>query len=184
MTESLTSLINRARGGDEGAADALYEQIQSELHRVASAQMGKERAGHTLQATALVHEAYIRLSGSETMIFEDRAHFMRTMARAMRRLLVDHARKRGRQKRGGHAKADRRVPLDEIVETCSVDLISLNDALEVLAKLSPRQALLVELRFFGGMTAQEAADLLGISKRTADGDWGMARAWLASRLRG
>lgn len=183
VADDLTSLINRARQGDRDADAALFERIESELHRVAGAQMRGERAGHTLQATALVNEAYARIAGRSPLRFEDRAHFMRTMSQVMRRLLVDHARARKRLKRGGGARQDRREPLDALVERSSVDLVALNDALEVLAKLSPRQAELVELRFFGGMTAQEAADLLGVSKRTADNDWEFARAWLASKLR-
>lgn len=183
MPGDLTSLINRARNGDREADAALFERIESELHHLAEAQMRGERRGHTLQATALVNEAYVRIAGRAALRFEDRSHFMRAVAQVMRHLLVDHARARKRLKRGGDNRQEPQSPLDTIVERSGVDLVALNDALEQLAELSPRQAELVELRFFGGMTAQEAADLLGVSKRTADSDWSMARAWLAAQLR-
>lgn len=182
MTGEVTVLLEKARGGDELASHRLFELVQSELRRLAEVQMRRERADHTLQATALVNEAFVRLAGAEQMRFEDRAHFMRVVSQVMRRLLVDHARGRGRQKRGGEAKRDRATPLDQLVDQSGVDVVALHDALETLARLSPRQAQLVEMRFFGGFTAQEAADALGVSKRTADDDWKMARAWLASKL--
>lgn len=182
MTADVTKLIRKAREGSHEAADELYEAIGQELRRVAEAQMRHERASHTLQATALMNEAYIRLAGSAMLDFADRNHFLRTMAQVMRRLLVDHARARDRLKRGGKHGRDVNTVIDEIVAGSTVDLVSLDEAMEQLARLSPRQAELVELRFFGGLTAQEAADLLGISKRTADLDWKMARAFLAGKL--
>lgn len=182
MTGEVTVLLEKARGGDELAAHRLFELVQNELRRLAEVQMRRERADHTLQATALVNEAFVRLAGSEPMHFEDRTHFMHVVSQVMRRLLVDHARGRGRKKRGGEARREQNVPLDQLVDRASVDMVALHDALETLARLSPRQAQLVELRFFGGFTAQEAADALGVSKRTADDDWKMARAWLAARL--
>ncbi|RMH13214.1 MAG: sigma-70 family RNA polymerase sigma factor [Planctomycetota bacterium] len=182
MAGEVTHLLERARSGDAKASDELFVLVQTELRRIAEAQMRHERSDHTLQATALVNEAYIRLAGREQLRFEDRAHFTRVVSQVMRRLLVDHARARGRLKRGGKAKHDRSTPLDQLVDRAGVDLVALNEALDILARLSPRQAELVELRFFGGFTAQEAADILGVSKRTADDDWKMARAWLASKL--
>ena len=183
MTGDITRLLERAREGDAVAADELFEIVQSELRAIAARQMRNERSDHTLQATALVNEAYMRLAGKDALQFENRAHFLRVVAQVMRRLLVDHARTKGRVKRGGDFKRDQHEPLDAMIDRSGIDLVELNDALEHLALLSPRQAQLVELRFFAGLTAQEAADVLRISKRTADGDWLMARAWLASQLR-
>lgn len=182
MSGQVTLLLEQARAGDRQAADRLFELVHTELRRIAEAQMRRERRDHTLQATALVNEAFIRLAGSEQIRYEDRSHFMRVVSQVMRRLLVDHARARGRQKRGGNWDRARAAPLDQLVEGAGVDLVALSDVLDTLARLAPRQAQLVELRFFGGFTAQEAADALGVSKRTADDDWRMARAWLASKL--
>jgi len=182
MGDNLTQLMNRARRGDDDANATLFRLIEAQLHQMAAAQMNHERSGHTLQATALVNEAYIRMAGASALRFEDRAHFMRTVSQVMRHLLVDHARARKAHKRGGQARRDNHTPLDQLVDNSTVDLIALNEALVDLERMHPRQSKLVELRFFGGMTAQEAADLLGISKRTADSDWNMARAWLRLQL--
>lgn len=182
MGDNLTQLMNRARRGDDDANATLFRLIEAQLHQIAAAQMNHERSGHTLQATALVNEAYIRMAGASALRFEDRAHFMRTVSQVMRHLLVDHARARKAHKRGGQARRDNHTPLDQLVDNSTVDLIALNEALVDLERMHPRQSKLVELRFFGGMTAQEAADLLGISKRTADSDWNMARAWLRLQL--
>lgn len=182
MSGQVTQLLEQARAGDRLAADRLFELVQTEIRGIAEAQMRRERRDHTLQATALVNEAFMRLAGGDQIQYEDRNHFMRVVSQVMRRLLVDHARARGRQKRGGAIHRDRAMPLDQLVDGAGVDLVALNEVLETLARLSPRQAQLVEMRFFGGFTAQEAADALGVSKRTADDDWRMARAWLASKL--
>ncbi len=145
--------------------------------------MRRERPGHTLQATDLVHEACLRLLGAEPPDWRDRAHFFAVAARAMRRFLIDHARARGYAKRGGHA---RRISLDEVAELSAeqaADLIVLDETLDRLAALDPRQHRVVELRFFGGLSVEETAEVLGVSPITVKRDWRTARAWLYAELR-
>lgn len=178
----VTVILNRIGEGDERAADELLPLVYGELRRIAEGALRGERAGHTLQATALVHEAYLRLVGTERMAFEGRAHFLAAGAQAIRRVLIDHARGRGREKRGGDW---RRVALDAGATPEAgrwVDVVDLHEALERLAAVSERQSRLVELRFFGGLTNEEAAHVLGVSVRTVNGDWAMARAWLRREL--
>lgn len=167
----------------EGQSDAeLLEAAYEELRRLAAAYLARERSDHTLQPTALVHEAYAKLAGQDATI-EGRAHFVGIAAQAMRRVLVDHARGKGRSKRGGGAW--QRIDLDQAVvpegET-NVDLVNLDEALRELADLSERQARVVELRFFGGMSVEEVASLLGTSERTVAREWRFARAWLGEEL--
>lgn len=179
------ALVDWGRG-DTGAAERLLELIYPELHRIAERQMRRERAGHTLQPTALVHEAYLKLVDQSHVDWRNRAHFLGVAAQAMRRLLVDHARGRDRDKRGGGATL---LELDSAagesglaVPARSVDLLALDQALERLAALDAVQARLVELRFFGGLSIEEAAEALGVSTATAGRDFRSARAFLAREL--
>jgi RNA polymerase sigma-70 factor, ECF subfamily len=165
------------------ARERLIEAVYPELRRLAGRLMRHERQGHTLQPTALVHDAYVSLVGPDDANFENRAHFFGAAARAMRRILVDHARAHAAQKRGGGFT---HVPLDEALghgAAGNVALLELDDALERLAALDPRAVQVVELRVFGGLTVPETAAALGVSARTVDGDWGMARLWLARALK-
>jgi len=177
------SMLTQAELPDEERLARLlplvYEQLRSQAQRV----MQAEGAGHTLQATALVHEAFLRLVDVPEEQWHDRGHFVALAARAMRRVLVDHARGRNTLKRG---KADLRVPFEGVDvaagEPTGVDLVALDTVLERLAALDPRQARIVELRFFGGLTVDETAALIGTSTRTIKRDWQMARAWLRREL--
>jgi RNA polymerase sigma factor (TIGR02999 family) len=176
----LMRLLDAAETGDRRAAADLLPLVYNELRQLAAARLAGERADHTLNPTALVHEAFLRLTGRS---FESRSHFLRAAAEAMRRILVDHARSRAAQKRGG---GNRRVPLDEVgswVESPD-QLLSLDEALARFAAEEPRKAELVVLRFFGGMTTPEAAQVLEVSVPTAERWWTFARAWLFAELDG
>jgi RNA polymerase sigma factor (TIGR02999 family) len=156
--------------------------VYNELRALAESLLQQERPEHTLQATALVHEAYVRLIKQEEVQWQNRAHFFAIAAQAIRRILVDHARGHARQIRGGDRE---RVRLDEDVAVSperDLDLVALDEALSTLAQLHPRQAQIVELRFFGGLTLRDVAEVLAVSPRTVDGDWSMARAWLRRAL--
>jgi RNA polymerase sigma-70 factor (ECF subfamily) len=158
------------------------ELVYLELRRIATRQFRRERTSHILQPTALVNEAYLRLAGSDGQTWDNRAHFFAAAAETMRRVLVDHARGNRAQKRGAGRTA---VTLDEAslsVNGPSINLLALDEALTELARLSPRQARLVELRYFGGLSVPETAHVLGINPRTVDRDWAAARAWLRRRL--
>ncbi len=160
----------------------MFQLVYSELHAIAQATLLHERKDHTLQATALVHEVYLKLSQQTHVRWRGRSHFLAVASEAMRRILVDHARTRGRVKRGN---GWRRVPMaaaEEAQGPGSLDLCDLDDALTALERLEPRLAKLVELRFFGGLTAEEAAGVLDVSLRTAEADWAFARAWLQKRM--
>ena len=184
VRHAITGLLQesaRAEGREE-ADERLYEAVYPELRRIAAGLMRRERPDHTLQATALVNEAYIQLVDGTRVDWEGRAHFFGAAARAMRRILVDHARRRLAERRGGGA---RRITLDEMqVAGVGSDegLLAMNDALERLADFDPRGARIVELRVFGGLSVPEAAQLLGVSKRTVDGDWAVAKRYLARAL--
>ena len=178
----ITLLLNELSAGKEGAADALLPLIYDELRALARHFMGDERTGHTLQTTALVHEAYLRLCGSKQGNWDSKAHYMRVAARAMRRVLIDHARRKHSKKRGGDAH---RTDLDRVMAIQiddSIDLLSLDEALTKLSELDPRLVQVVELRYFCGLTVEETAKVLGISPRTTKSDWKMARAWLKQEL--
>lgn len=178
----ITGVLNRARRGDQDAATELLPLVYRELRQLASGYLAAERSNHTLQPTALVHEAYIRLVGRDGD-WKNRAHFLAASAIAMRRVLVDHARGRRAAKRGGDAT---RISLNSDIADVArqdVQVLELNELLEHLAKLSGRIAKVVELRFFAGMTIPEAAEALGVSTTVGDDDWAVARAWLASRIR-
>ena len=169
--------------GDGAALDRLVPLVERELHRIAERCMAGERAGHSLQATALVNEAYVRLVDAQHVRWQDRAHFLAMSARLMRRVLIDIARAKHYQKRGGGAVkvtlVDALAPSDERGQ----DLIALDDALKALAKFDDRKSRVVELRFFGGLSVEETASVLGVSVDTVMRDWKLARAWLLKELR-
>jgi RNA polymerase sigma factor (TIGR02999 family) len=176
----VTRILSAIAGGDPHAAEQLLPLIYDELRRLAAQRLALEKPGQTLQATALVHEAYLRLAGDQH--FDSRGHFFAAAAEAMRRILIDKARSKGRARRGGDR---RRVNLDDIrlaTETSADDLLDLDDALRRLADLDPVRAELVKLRFFAGLTTSEAAAVLGLSVATAERYWAFARAWLHAAL--
>jgi RNA polymerase sigma factor (TIGR02999 family) len=174
----LTRLLNRLTAGHEEAAEELWSLVYAELRRLANGCLERERSGHTLVPTALVHEAYLRLSGGEAHEWRSRAEFFGVAARAMRRILIDHARRHQAVKRGGgHGP----ISLDAATAPLSArgqDLVALDEALSRLAELDPQLAELVELRFFGGMTFDETARVLNVSTATAKRMWKMAKGWL------
>jgi RNA polymerase sigma factor (TIGR02999 family) len=182
---AITVLLDRANRGDRSATDELLPLVYDELRLLARRYMSRERPGHTLQATALVHEAYLRLVDHNDAAWESRAHFFGAAARAIRRILTDHARARGRRKRGGGAA---RVPLDEVRLVVGsndrLDLIALDGAIDRLAALDPQKARVVELRFFAGLDVDEVARALGVSASTVARDWQFARAWLHREIAG
>jgi RNA polymerase sigma factor (TIGR02999 family) len=178
----VTQLLVAWSNGDEAAFEELAPLVHRELHRLAARYMARERPGHLLQATALVNEAYLRLIDWKQVQWQSRAHFFGVAARLMRRVLVDMARTRRRAKRGG---AGVHVSLSDVVETPSpqtADLTALDDALNALEMLDPRQSRVVELRFFGGLTLDEAAHVLNVSVGTVRRDWSLAQAWLYREL--
>jgi RNA polymerase sigma factor (TIGR02999 family) len=181
--QDVTALLRRLSTGDSNAAAEVLPLIYEELRRLAAHHMARERPGHTLQATALVHEAYLRLVDQREADWKNRAHFYGAAARVMRRILVDHARARGAQKRGGDA---RRLALDETAAVSAEpleELIHLDAALTRLAERSQRQVQIVELRYFAGLNVEETAEALAISAKTVKRDWSLARAWLHRELR-
>jgi len=181
----VTQLLSRVGAGETGASEQLFGLLYGELHSLAERLFRSQKADHTLQPTAVLHEAYMKLVGAEGK-FQDRVHFFSTAARAMRQVLVNHARDRGAQKRGGGPAEWRRITLSDAPATSGagrqLDAIAIHDALEELAKLDRRQAQIAELRFFGGLTTTEVAEALGIAPRTVELDWKMAKDWLARRL--
>jgi RNA polymerase sigma-70 factor (ECF subfamily) len=181
--EDVTILLAELTKGNKEAASELIPIVYDELRRLAGSYMRRERGDHTLQATALVHEAYLKLVEQRVVDWQSRAHFFGIAAQVMRRILVDHARGHLREKRGSGQRA---VPLDEALVFAteqSLELIKLDEALERLTKLDPRQGKIVELRFFGGLTVEQTANLLGISPKTVKRDWSMAKAWLHGDLK-
>jgi RNA polymerase sigma factor (TIGR02999 family) len=177
----VTRLLKAMAHGDPQAADSLLPLVYAELHRLAKAYMRRERPDHTLQPTALVHEAFLRLAGAASLSAQDRTHFLRTASQAMRRVLVDHARARNAQKRGGALH----VTLDEAIAGRTeppIDMLALDDALDRLGAAEPRWAQVVELRYFAGLEIPEVAAALGVSPATVKRDWQFARAWLSREL--
>jgi len=182
LPHQVSHLLQRWSDGDSEALDQLTPLVYDELRRMARGYMRRQASGHTLQTTALIHEAYMRLVGQEEKRWENRAHFFGVAAQAMRHILVDHARARKMAKRGGGAQ---QVSLDEaltIGPEPGAELVALNDALDALAKLDLRQSQVVELRFFGGLTEEEISKVLKVSTRTVRGDWRVARSWLLREL--
>jgi RNA polymerase sigma-70 factor (ECF subfamily) len=181
---AVTELLRAWSDGDEGALERLVPLVEAELRRLARGYMGRERRGHTLQVTALVNEAFLRLTDARRLRWQDRAHFLGISARLMRRVLVDHARARGYQKRGGGAQ---RVTLDEALLVSpepAVDLVALDRALVALAAADIRKSRVIELRFFGGLSVEETADVLHVSADTVKRDWRLAKLWLLRELDG
>lgn len=180
---SVTAWLTRLRAGDGAALEHLLPLVYDELKRVARAQLRREDTGHTLTPTALVHEAYFRLADRDRLAPEDRRHFLSIAAQAMRRVLIEHARARRRDKRGAGARP---VSLDEaaewLTESAADELVSLDEALERLAIANKRASDVVQCRFFGGLSLDETADVLGMSKKTVQRDWLLARAWLRKEM--
>ena len=180
----VTQLLRAWSDGEKGALERLIPLVEVELRRLARMYMARERRGHTLQPTALVNEAFVQLTGAQRLRWQDRAHFLGISARLMRRVLVDHARSRGYRKRGGGAQP---VALNEgLVATPEpgVDVVALDRALERLAAVDPRKSRVVELRFFGGLSVQETAEVLHVSRDTVKRDWRLAKLWLLRDLGG
>jgi RNA polymerase sigma-70 factor (ECF subfamily) len=180
--DDVTGWLRAWSSGDEAALERLTPLVYAELHQRARRLMGRERGGHSLQPTALIHEAYLRLVGSAPVDWRDRGHFYALSARLMRQILVDYARSRARRKRGGGAMP---IAFDETVigphET--PDLVRLDDALRALAETDARKSRVIELRFFGGFSVDEVADVLEVSPQTVLRDWKLAKAWLQRELK-
>jgi RNA polymerase sigma factor (TIGR02999 family) len=180
----VTEILQEVRQGDKDAAARLMPLVYDELRRLAEHYLRQERPDHTLQATALVHEAYLKLIDQRRVDWQNRAHFFAVAAQLMRRILVDHARRHRASKRGGF---QHKLSLDEAIDysqSRDVDLVALDDALHALAHLDERQSQIVELRFFGGLTIEETAEALGVSPATVKVDWSMAKAWLRREISG
>jgi RNA polymerase sigma factor (TIGR02999 family) len=182
--DQITELLRAWSGGDESALEKLTPLVYKKLHEAARAYMAREAPGHTLQTTALINEVYVRLVNLREVDWKDRAHFFAVCARMMRRILTDFARSRRYMKRGAEAP---HVSLDDaltVSQELPKDLVALDEALKGLAKFDPRASQVVELRFFGGLSAEEAAEVLKISTETITRDWRMAKAWLLRELSG
>ena len=178
----VSQLLQRWSEGDRSAFDQLMPLVYAELRQMARRYVRQERADHTLQTTALIHEAYLKLLGQQEKEWKNRAHFFGVAAQAMRHILVDYARARKMGKRGGGAQ---QFSLDEAITLSpkrAADLVALDDALSMLAKLDQRQSQIVELRFFGGLTEEEISEILKVSTRTVRSDWRLARSWLLREL--
>ena len=178
----VTQLLGRAREGEPEAVDRLMELVYHELRGLAGNVFRRERSEHTLQPTALVHEAYLRLLGPHPLQATNKAHFRAIAGIAMRRVLVDHARRRTADKRSVEGVSLSITPETDLAVSPDIDVLELHDALERMSRINERQARLVEMRFFGGMTQTEAAEALGISHATAERDWKIAKVWLKKRL--
>jgi len=184
-TLDVTTHLTRLSEGDRAAAGDLMPLVYDELRRIAAAHLSRERTNHTLQPTALANEAYLKLVDQHRAQWKDRAHFLAVAAEAIRRILIDHARTHRAAKRGhGEHRLTLSFASDVPGPTTDVDLLALEDALEKLAQLSPRQAKVVEMRFFAGLDVEQTAEALDVSPRTVKGDWRVARAWLQQELTG
>lgn len=178
----VTQLLINYRNGDESALQTLFPIVYDELHRVAGSMMRRENAAHTLQATALVNEAYLRLIGQNSLDLTNKQHFVAIAARVMRQVLVDHARAKKAEKRGGDAVKVTLCTLGSVEEVELAQILDIDDALNRLAELSSRQAKIVELRYFSGLDIEETAQVLGCSTGTVKRDWNVAKAWLFREL--
>jgi len=182
-THEITRMLHKWSDGNPEAFEELLPLVYTELHRQAAQYLRRERQDHTLQATALIHEAYLKLVDQHEINWENRTHFFAIAANLMRRILVDHARAKHREKRGGN---DLKLPLEEaalvVSNEKSIDLMALDEALNRLAELDSRQARVVELRYFSGLSLEETAAVLKISRTTVAEDWAMAKAWLHREL--
>ena len=183
-SDNITQILQAWSDGNQTALDKLLPLIYDELHRQAAHYLRKERQDHTLQPTALVNEAYLKLIGQENVRWQNRSHFFAIAANAMRRILVDYARTRNREKRGG---ALNNLPLDAALQISAkgktIDLVALDEALNRLAEFDKRQARIVELKYFSGLTNEETAEVLGISNVTVRRDWNLAKAWLYQQIK-
>lgn len=180
--QEISSLLKAWSGGNKQAFDKLIPLVYDELHRLAHRYLRRERSGHTLQTTALVNEAYLRLVDAKSIEWRDRAHFFAISANLMRRILVDYARSRGYEKRGG--KMEKVSLNDEYFIPTDINLVKLDDALNALSGFDPRKAIVVELRFFGGLSVDETAEFLKVSSDTVRRDWRLAKVWLLCELKG
>jgi RNA polymerase sigma factor (TIGR02999 family) len=181
---AVTQLLRAWSDGEDGALERLTPLVEAELRRLARGYMGRERRGHTLQPTALVNEAFVRLTDARSVRWQDRAHFLGISARLMRRVLVDHARSRGYRKRGGDAQ---RVTLNEGLVASpgpDLDIVALDRALDGLAAVDVRKSRMIELRYFGGLSVEETAEVLHVSADTVKRDWRLAKLWLLRELEG
>ncbi len=170
-------------GGNRASADVLLSHVYDELRKIAAQYLRKERSGHTLQPTALVHEAYIKLIDISDINWQDRAHFFAVSANVMRHILVDHARARLTEKRGGEVQRIALEDADSLSTEPDVDVLAVDDALKELAAFDEQQSRIVELRFFGGLTIEESAHVVGISPATVKREWAMAKSWLFRKLK-
>jgi RNA polymerase sigma factor (TIGR02999 family) len=182
--QNITEILRQWSGGKQEALDQLMPLVYAELHRQAAQYLRRERANHTLQTTALIHEAYLKLIDQRNVNWESRTHFFAIAAQSMRRILVDYAKTRNREKRGG---AEENLPLKEALqiqakEEKTVDLIALDEALTKLSKIDEQQARVVEMRYFADLSLEETAEALGVSRATAARDWSVAKAWLLREL--
>ena len=181
--ENVTALLNKLGDGDPEAAAQLVPLVYNELHQLAARHLRHERRGHTLQTTALVHEAYLKLAGQRKAKWRNRAHFFGVASQIMRRILVDYARSQQRLRRGGKQQ---KVSFDEVLLVAANrtdELLAVHESLSRLEKLDPRQGRIIELRYFGGLTAEETAEVLGVSSKTVVREWNMAKAWLYGELK-
>ena len=180
--QDVTAILRAWTGGDDKALDRLLPVVYQELHRTAQAYMRRERSGHTLQTSALVNEVFLRLVDIHQVEWHDRVHFLTMAAQLMRRILVDHARRRGYRKRGS---GERPVPLDELAivsPDCGSHFVEVDDALNALSRRDARKAKVVEMRFFGGLSVEETAAALNVSTQTVLRDWSLAKAWLRREM--
>ena len=180
----ITQLLAEWSDGNQSALDELYPLVYEELHKLARRYMSRERKGHTLQTTALINEAYVRLVDQKNVHWANRSHFFAISAQIMRRILIDHARRHAYAKRGGGAQ---QVSLEEVAIVAreqSSEILRLDEALKILAKMDPRRCHVVELRYFGGLSNEEIAGVLKVSENTVTRDWNLARAWLYQQLTG
>lgn len=183
MEKPITQLLQELRNGDRQTMDEILPLVYDELRRLAKSYLNRERSNHTLQPTALVHEAYLRLIGQKEIEWQNRAHFFGISARLMREILIEYARGRNRQKRGGEFKTQ--IALDENIsfaEQNQLDVVAVDDALSKLEKLDERQAKIVEMKFFGGLTVEEIAEVLSISPATVKREWSSAKLFLYKTL--
>ena len=178
MPSQISTLLGKVESGDTAAASRLLPLVYTELRRLAAHYMRAERAGQTIQPTELVHEAYLRLVGHDRISWQGRSHFLALAATSMRRILIDRARRKLAEKHGGGEEELHLEDLTLFSPNRSEELVALDDALKVLAEVSPRQSRIIEFRFFGGLTVEEIAAIEGISERTVKQDWRVARAWL------
>lgn len=181
-SDNLTELLTEWREGDGGALEKLTPLVYDELRRIAHRYMQRERQGHTLQTTALINEAYVRLSSEQKIEWQNRAHFFAVMARVMRHVLTDYARRRSYAKRGGALQQVSLAETDLMTQERAVELVALDEALEELAGVDPRKGRVVELRYFGGLSLEETAEVLDVSLMTVRRDWRAAKAWLYRRI--